>query len=116
MSVLDAVERLRAELESLANALAEPAEAELVAIEPRLATALNALAKTTRVAPEERARLAAELIRVSAAIKRCRSLGTGLVNAARTVLAAQGRDGGYCRHGHSPSADNVRGTAVSASL
>ena len=102
--VLDAILHLRASLDAIAAALAQPDVAQLTAAEAALAQALAEVGSIRNVDRAERHALAAEVIRARAALKRCLVLGSAARDAARVTLTAQGRSESYGRTGTASSA------------
>ncbi len=101
--VLDAIFHLRASLDAVAAALAQPDVAQLTAAEAALAQALMEVGSIRGVERADRHLLAAEVIRARAALQRCRILGSAATDAARATLTAQGRNDGYGRAGTASS-------------
>lgn len=97
--VLDAILHLRASLDAIAGALAQPDVAHLTTAEAALAQALAEVGAIGIVDRADRHRLAAEVIRARAALQRCRILGAMATDAARATLAAQGQSESYGRSG-----------------
>jgi hypothetical protein len=97
--VIDAILHLRASLDAVAAALAEPDVAQLTAAEASLAEALTEVGSIRGVERADRHLLAAEVIRARAALQRCRVLGAAATDATRATLAAQGRTDSYGRSG-----------------
>lgn len=118
MGVLEATARLNASLDAVAAALSAPDADALLAAETGLAAALAELTRPSTVAADERAILAAEVIRARATLARCRILGASVADATRLSLAAQGRAGDYGRSGEpAPSSpDGARGHHLRARL
>jgi hypothetical protein len=92
---------LRVALDSLGDALALPALDRIVDAEPRLALAVEHSRRLagTGVSTEDRRALREEILRVRAALDRCRTLGASLGFVTRTSLTAQGRGTSYDRQG-----------------
>jgi hypothetical protein len=96
---------LRQSLDALGDALARGEMAGLLAIEDRLAAAVDRLpalllaARASTERPIERAELAERAAAVGEALRRCRRLGGGLLDIVHASLEAQGRDAGYDRAG-----------------
>lgn len=103
-SVLDAILHLRASLDVIAAALAEPDVARLTAAEAALAQALTEVGSIRGVERADRHLLAAEVIRARGALQRCRVLGAAAGDAARVTFTAQGRTDSYGRSGAASSA------------
>lgn len=97
--VIDAILHLRASLDAIAAALAQPDVAHLTAAEAALADALAEVGSIRGVERADRHMLAAEVIRARAALQRCRVLGGAASDAARASLIAQGRSDSYGRSG-----------------
>ena len=109
------VRRLRATLDTIADALASARLDSLLTAETELASVVAHLPSIGDVPDEgERSALQHELSRAAAALTRCRRLGESLGHFVHCSLLAQGRAGGYDRSGHETThahvgALNVRG-------
>jgi hypothetical protein len=97
IDALQAVRRLRRALEQAAEALAAPNLELLLGCEPAIEVALAGLPPLESLDPGDRVAVGTELDRVSAALGRCRRLGSGLGDFIRVSLEAQGREVGYGR-------------------
>ncbi len=117
MNALSAATRLRGELEALSNVLISGDGTTLVAMEERLALAVDALSKHDRIDGSDRPPLAAAVLGVRAALLRCRTLGAGIAHVAQATLAARGQQANYDHHaGVSAASQSVRGISVDARL
>jgi hypothetical protein len=116
VSILAAAVRLRAELEELAGALASGDADTLVALEERLASAVDALSTDQRIDHADRMAVTAALLGARAALNRCRILGGGITSVAQATLGARGHHGNYDHAGLEAAPDDVRGVAVDARL
>lgn len=106
--VLDAILHLRASLDAIATALAQPDVAQLTTAEAALAQAIAEVGSIRGVERADRHVIAAEVIRARAVLQRCRILGAVATDASRVTLAAQGRSDSYGRSG-TASAEPLRG-------
>jgi hypothetical protein len=106
--VLDAILHLRASLDAIAAALAQPDVAQLTAAESSLAQAIAEVGSIRGVDRADRHVIAAEIIRARAVLQRCRILGAVANDSTRITLAAQGRTDSYSRSG-AASAEPLRG-------
>jgi hypothetical protein len=97
--VVDALLHLRASLDAVAAALAQPDVAQLTSAEAALAEALTEVGVIRGVERADRHLIAAEVIRARAALQRCRILGAAASDATRATLTAQGRTDSYGRSG-----------------
>jgi hypothetical protein len=114
MSALAAANRLRAELEALSSVLASGDGATLLAMEERLASALDALSKDDQIEASDRIAVAGALLGARTALSRCRSLGRGLTEVAQATLIARGQHTNYDHAGLAAVPHDVRGVTVDA--
>jgi hypothetical protein len=94
----EAVARLRAELERLADALAEPRLDGILEQETAIEAAVHAVPYEQHGAPrspDEPHDLSDEIARTRAALLRCRRLGASLADVVRIGIQAQGHQPGY---------------------
>lgn len=107
------VRRLRATLDTIADALASARLDALLTAETELAGVVARLPSIGDLRDErERAELRDELAGAAAALTRCRRLGESLGHFVRCSLVAQGRAGAYDRSGH--EAMHARAGALNA--
>jgi hypothetical protein len=90
-----AVAELRAALERLADALAQPRLDALLAGESAIEAALARVPSVAVVAPESRGQLQREIEHARHMLMRCRRLGAALTDFVRVSFEAQGRGPAY---------------------
>ena len=116
MSILAATTRLREELEELSIVLASGDGASLLAVEERLAIAINAISSDTHIDGPDRVAVAGALLGARAALGRCRMLGAGINYMADASMTARGHHAGYDHFGLTAGRPDLRGVSVDARL
>lgn len=116
MSALAAANRLRQELEALSSVLVSGDGATLLAMEERLASALDALSQDDHIEAADRIAVARALLGARNALNRCRILGRGLTDVANATLIARGQLANYDHAGFAAVPSDVRGVTVDARL
>ena len=98
---VEILSKLNRALVALGNALAVPALAPMVRAEAELAAAVDLLRRLPATPPPEEAHAAirTEITRASAALDRCRRLGSTLESVVHATLTAQGREPSYAKQG-----------------
>jgi hypothetical protein len=114
MSALAAANRLRAELEELSRVLAAGDGGSLVAMEERLASAIDALSKDAQIDAPDRIAVAGALLGARTALGRCRILGRGISDLAQATMVARGQHANYDHAGLAAARNDVRGVSVDA--
>jgi hypothetical protein len=116
VSALAATIRVRASLDTIANALRSPDLQGLLAAEQELGAALHALGRVCSVEPHERAEMHRELMRMKVALLRCRTFGSVVEGVTEATLVSQGRGGEYNRAGARPIRGRAYGPQVKARM
>lgn len=116
MSLLAATTRLCEELDALSTALASGDGASLVAVEERIAMAIDAIPADMPIDGAHRAAVVAALLGVRAAVERCRVLGTGIADLAQASMIARGQHANYDHSGLAAGRQDLRGVSVDARL
>lgn len=109
VSAPSAVAELRLTLDAVAAALVAADADALHAVQPRLASAYEALRRTRTVPEDAREAVRADLLRCRALLDRCRRLGAVATELSASALLATGVSVGYGRIGQ-PATSGLRGS------